>query len=400
MRQMAVFAIVALEMLVQAQLQPAPSEVHALAEEMLKAGSIPTVQLTSPDGRSHGVIYDAIAVAAVGARRAIEMGVPPASSRAPQLVAIVMFPESCGGAEVPPTAVRVLRGGEVVQPMGVLRFGTGAAATLPGETWPDGARLSLLPAFPWDAITIEADFPESSCGAAHGVSLNLAATPAAPLEPLTPWLAVPAGARGVLSPTSVALRAWIDPSGAARFIEATNGPESLWQTAVDYVGGQRFSPVRINGTPIASAVSFRLGFRAEGGQQAATATSNSRSPEIATRPAPELAGAPGRCAVADDATYGYSTDNPIRVGGEPFEGPARQRAFLSNLRGPAGEAVRFRRLGSVPVGVNAAGGLLDLYEVIHADMEASVRMYMDLYSTGELRAPAGFKCAAPFNIGG
>jgi len=156
----------------------------------------------------------------------------------------------------------------------------------------------------------------------------------------------------------------------------------------------------VNDTPVTMEVSFRLGFTKTGEAPPATATTNSRSPEIATEPAPELAGVASRCAVSDDPTFGYHTSNPIKVGGDYLEGPARQRAYLRNLRGPAGEAIRFRRLGSVPLGVNASGGLLDLYVAIHGGMEDSVHLYLDQYRSGELEAPVGFACPAPFNVGG
>ena len=44
--------------------------------------------------------------------------------------------------------------------------------------------------------------------------------------------------------------------------------------------------------------------------------------------------------------YAYGRLNPVRVGGQPGAGVAAQRRYLDGLRGPAGEPVRYRRLGS------------------------------------------------------
>ena len=40
------------------------------------------------------------------------------------------------------------------------------------------------------------------------------------------------------------------------------------------------------------------------------------------------------CPVSADDTYGYEEGNPIRVGGDFFNGAAREREYLDTLRGP------------------------------------------------------------------
>ncbi len=88
--------------------------------------------------------------------------------------------------------------------------------------------------------------------------------------------------------------------------------------------------------------------------------------------------------------YGFSPTNPIHVGG----GPAGQRVFLDALRGPEGQPVAWRRLGSccefeTPNGLMGFG-LLDLYEVMHEDMDRPVILYLDMYDSEPVTAPAGF----------
>ena len=100
------------------------------------------------------------------------------------------------------------------------------------------------------------------------------------------------------------------------------------------------------------------------------------------------------CPIADDRTYGYSRENAIRVGdgGELFGGPARERAYLDNLRGPNGEPISYERLGSL----NFEDTILDEYRI--AGLATPVTVYLDIYQFEELRAPVGLTCAGPFNL--
>ena len=41
-----------------------------------------------------------------------------------------------------------------------------------------------------------------------------------------------------------------------------------------------------------------------------------------------------KCAVETDAEWGYTKAKPIKVGGSPLLGPARQRQFLQTLASP------------------------------------------------------------------
>ena len=102
----------------------------------------------------------------------------------------------------------------------------------------------------------------------------------------------------------------------------------------------------------------------------------------------------GICPIATDPTYGYTTENPIRVGdgGELFGGPARERAYLDNLRGPSGEPISYERTGSL----NVEDTILDEYVI--TGLGNPVRLYLDIYKVEELQAPAGFTCAGSFKL--
>lgn len=101
----------------------------------------------------------------------------------------------------------------------------------------------------------------------------------------------------------------------------------------------------------------------------------------------------------DSDQFGYGRRNPIRVGGGVEDGAANQRRYLDGLRGPAGQPVRYVRLGSccqfrTPHGPQGAG-MLDAYQVQYEGLERPVLLYMDLYTPpeGAPEAPEGFTLA-------
>lgn len=98
------------------------------------------------------------------------------------------------------------------------------------------------------------------------------------------------------------------------------------------------------------------------------------------------------CPVSTDPTYGTSKDNPIKVGGDAFGGPARERTYLEHLRGPNGELLTYERLGSESHGDT----ILDAYRI--TGLARAVTLYLDEYSFSELFAPVGFSCLGPFPL--
>ncbi len=91
--------------------------------------------------------------------------------------------------------------------------------------------------------------------------------------------------------------------------------------------------------------------------------------------------------------YGYTPEEPIKVGGR-VQG---EHAFLKGLRGPKGQELRYKRLGSYrgppDPSIPAEGALLDMYEVTYDGLEKPVRLYLDMYNHEDPRAPAGFRLA-------
>lgn len=96
---------------------------------------------------------------------------------------------------------------------------------------------------------------------------------------------------------------------------------------------------------------------------------------------------------SSDSTYGYSYQNPIKVGVTKAD-PANERKFLNALAGPKGETINYERRGSccqfkTENGL-MGGGLLDKYEIKWAGLEKPLFLYINMYDPGEMKVPVGF----------
>jgi hypothetical protein len=93
----------------------------------------------------------------------------------------------------------------------------------------------------------------------------------------------------------------------------------------------------------------------------------------------------GNVFVQKPTGYGYTPEDPIKVGG----GIKGEHEYLRGLRGPQGQELRYVRRGSCSA-PPPGGGLLDMYEVTYDGLEQPVMLYLDMYRRAEPRAPAGF----------
>lgn len=99
--------------------------------------------------------------------------------------------------------------------------------------------------------------------------------------------------------------------------------------------------------------------------------------------------------ISDDTTYGYTQGNAIKVGGaKEQQGPVNERRFLNALAGPNGEEISYARAGSC-CGFKTKnspfdGGLLDVYWVTIEGSADTLRLYINMYDEGPLKAPVGF----------
>lgn len=99
--------------------------------------------------------------------------------------------------------------------------------------------------------------------------------------------------------------------------------------------------------------------------------------------------------VSTDKTYGFSPENPVEVGGVvDQEGPKNERRYLNALTGPNGEPVSYYRANSCCTFKTENGfmgkGLLDNYRVTWENSKDTVSIYINMYDSGNLKAPYGF----------
>lgn len=102
---------------------------------------------------------------------------------------------------------------------------------------------------------------------------------------------------------------------------------------------------------------------------------------------------------ATDPAYGYSQKEPVRVGGGFGEGGHNVYRFLNALLGPAGQEVRYTRVGTccafkTPNAIIGGEGVLEIYEITYEGGEAK-RLYFDWYDTGERLVPEGLTARRP-----
>jgi len=99
--------------------------------------------------------------------------------------------------------------------------------------------------------------------------------------------------------------------------------------------------------------------------------------------------------ISTEDSYGYTAENPVKVGGQIENGAANERKYLNSLTGPNGEELEYHRLGSCCHFKTANGimgtGLLDRYEVKYAGLSKPIIIYINMYDKDELKAPKGFK---------
>jgi hypothetical protein len=95
-----------------------------------------------------------------------------------------------------------------------------------------------------------------------------------------------------------------------------------------------------------------------------------------------------------DKTYGYVETNPIKVG-RRNGGPRAEELFLSALRGPDGQHVKYERDGSccafeTPNAWVGTEGLLDMYEVKYEGLKEPIILFLNMYDYEQPKVPVGF----------
>jgi hypothetical protein len=102
--------------------------------------------------------------------------------------------------------------------------------------------------------------------------------------------------------------------------------------------------------------------------------------------------------IAGFSGYGVSQNSPIQIGGGFGEGSTRTYQYLNALRGPHGEPITYRRVGTCcpfksPNSPFGGEALLEVYQVTSPGLKESKRLYFNWYDEGEVFVPVGFSSA-------
>jgi len=96
--------------------------------------------------------------------------------------------------------------------------------------------------------------------------------------------------------------------------------------------------------------------------------------------------------ISKDPTYGYTKENPIKLGGfKDDNGSILQQVYLNSIYGPNGENIEYERRGSccpyyTPNGIDGFG-LLDVYELKFNGMKEPIILYITMYEEGDILVP-------------
>lgn len=103
--------------------------------------------------------------------------------------------------------------------------------------------------------------------------------------------------------------------------------------------------------------------------------------------------------VSTDKNYGFQSNHKTSIKVGKIE---NQKAYLSALRGPNGEPVQFRRVGSCcsfnSKSVAFGKGLLDQYEVYYEGLRQPIVLYLNGYDYEKPKSPMGFTFVTPEKI--
>jgi hypothetical protein len=409
-----------------AAVPPAPpgfldSQQAKIAIEVAAKGGPVPVPLDAAGPVVHGIVIDRFLAAAYKARAAQLAGTPfdPAAPPADIMrsdVTAIAYPVSCDGRAVAPKELAMSMGGVRPGPMretGTMLTREELSTRLPGIQLPSGAIGRTFSSAPFSQnLEVRVTYVEPVCGANSDTLTFPIQWTRGQSVPRMSTAKLPTGS-SLPSPTQVQMRGTIDLDGAYRFPTIADGPQELSATASTIASAWKFQPYRANGVAIPLSVITQLTFTTSGMPEApapvatpppaggappppqlmTSSTVGGRSTTDFTTPeVPGLTAATSKCEIATDSAFGQTAGDPIKTGGGFAEGPARERQFLAALRGPAGQGLRIVRLGSTMAPDKT---ILDLYEITYAGLAAPIRLYLDEYHDGPLKAPQGLVCGSP-----
>src|SRR4029079_204597 len=99
---------------------------------------------------------------------------------------------------------------------------------------------------------------------------------------------------------------------------------------------------------------------------------------------------------SEDAAFAHTKEQAAQGGGGAMYAASRERRYLDALRGPDGQALQYKRRGSLPRDEHT---ILDIYDVTYEGLAQAAVLYLDDYHFDDhLAAPKGFICAVPIGL--
>ena len=140
--------------------------------------------------------------------------------------------------------------------------------------------------------------------------------------------------------------------------------------------------------------------------------SSSPTPEIVSRTAQGGKGVPNGKSegpgpflplsrLAQDRNYGFSPDNPIKVGGEPRTGwgPCASESIsilcAARMESRSNTSAKGHADRSIRPMPSWAGGLLDAFKIVYPGLREELTLYINMYDEAPLQVPVGFTPRRP-----
>jgi len=107
---------------------------------------------------------------------------------------------------------------------------------------------------------------------------------------------------------------------------------------------------------------------------------------------PEPSAAPeGVCVNSEDSSYGFSPENPIKIGFDPRDEDTTENACLPWLLGPQGQVINTSLLDEIRVN----GSKLCKVSVTYENQDAADILYFDVFNYEQPKAPRSYTCGSP-----
>jgi TonB-like protein len=383
-----------------------------LAIDLAKGTDDLSIPLDADGSRTHGVLFDRMRLGALKMRAQIAAGETPALTGAqnpsgsfiPLALVVVAYPIVCDGRTNAPQDVQYIvpigPAPGPVRRLGEPLRGAAARTSLPGFEIPEQALAVTFVSAPTSNAEVRITYADAACpGSDKEIVLPIRAGAPRMLQRVD--TAKLPDELGDSQPAIVRVHGIIDFDGRLRYSTALDGPTRLQSAAVAAAEQWRFAPARLNGAPMQISTTLTITFTQTGAPVALAASSGRGATGDPTHDTTSatvsgLTAATSACAISDDATYGMTPENPVKTGGDARIGPTREVSYLNVLRGPAGQGIRFRRLGSVRSPDNQT--ILDIYELTYDGLAPPLRLYLDEYHFDAPKAPKGLVCAAPITL--